>query len=1072
MLEISISESNARAEALGRFVRWLYRRYQKLDLVEMANLPDPIELRQVFVPMRAGLEDLQEGEMGKNLGDIQKEELPGEDAWDLLARDPFVLLSGRPGSGKTTLVQAIVAELCGDRPSRFREATRAVPIPLILRSLGSLERVRTLDDLLDLWWPLQVEQAERDKMPLDSDRLRERLFPGSGSPEVPVLLLFDGIDEIGGREIRQQLLNIAAGAGDRGYRVVVTGRPTGYGGLLDYALRKGAVPLKGRGDALGSGSVPVLHYLLPFAWPQIERFIQSWYGLRDEWERQRQQGIHRFLGHLADRGRPHLLSLARRPIFLTLMALVHCTQNQMPEGRPLLYRQIIDLYLERQERHRQRHWSVDGMPMPHWPSTETRLVLGHLAWRSQSRVVEDEDWEPERRRVVWDRDEVEGVIRSQIERRLGRFDILQPADAPALVSYLLHPAGLLVEPAEAKIQFAHLSFQEYLCAWYLHEQGKVDEMRPYLKDNLFPYLDRPGWDEVGLLLLCIHAEETGRQGHFRLLRWLDLAQANHAALFIKALTGRELPFSVDERLAWLPIAFSCALIHPGWNFGQMLVQVQEWQQKAVSLLICLAKVGRAQQMWDQIRGSILGGLGRAEPPELTPKMEKRWLEPSNDESWSVSYGGVEAQIHSFLKLCNAGWFKAIIPPQPITEAALESALVECIEGHLAEVGPGLLWARENDIPYTTTAGQELDVILPEYGSLWRSVTRQIPVDGWLLQKLWCSKGFRMLPIPSVLLTIFPKEQLGSRNILALLLYQAQVLLESIADEHTYKKWGEMLSFPSIEPRVLSGALSLALLRRRLPLSFSGSSLSMLQVLSPSLSRSMDLVQLRPMMRMQLFSQWLWQSLRQSEVQLQPMAHSFGQSLLGLESLGLSKATKDAMVHFLTMHKEPSWEDLYEEPLSRLAVYGIRAAAFEWFAEQSRDPELMRRRGLLPGEPLPSALELLDKAGVPFTIQLRRNWLALREWLRDGDAILEFAFPGGLPKAERELLVADLAILQRQPWSPDLAVEALLADWPEEQPARNIRLDAADRAICQACQEALESWEKPKKRKSKGKGLKN
>jgi predicted NACHT family NTPase len=84
---------------------------------------------------------------------------------------------------------------------------------------------------------------------------------------------------------------------------------------------------------------------LPFTRPQIETFIEKWYQLRPEWLHQRERGIKDFLGALHDAQRPHLLSLARRPIFLALMALVHCTRNEMPHGRAALYEAIIDLYL-------------------------------------------------------------------------------------------------------------------------------------------------------------------------------------------------------------------------------------------------------------------------------------------------------------------------------------------------------------------------------------------------------------------------------------------------------------------------------------------------------------------------------------------------------------------------------------------------------------------------------------------------------------------------------------------------------------------------------------------------------
>ncbi|MEA2693079.1 MAG: hypothetical protein QOJ16_2466, partial [Acidobacteriota bacterium] len=128
----------------------------------------------------------------------------------------------------------------------------------------------------------------------------------------------------------------------------------------------------------------------------------------------------------------------------------------MPDGRPLLYKRIVDLYLERQERHRQRKWTTAGSPMPHWPEAEVRLTLAHLAWQSQSIGSHvKEARQEEARRVVWERDKMEEALFRQISEGPGRFAGLTVDDVPAFVDYFLHPAGLLVEPEERKIQFAH-----------------------------------------------------------------------------------------------------------------------------------------------------------------------------------------------------------------------------------------------------------------------------------------------------------------------------------------------------------------------------------------------------------------------------------------------------------------------------------------------------------------------------------------------------------------------------------------------------------------------------------------
>ncbi len=76
-------------------------------------------------------------------------------------------------------------------------------------------------------------------------------------------------------------------------------------------------------------------------------------------------------------------------------------------------------------------------------------------------------------------------------------------------------------------------------------------------------------------------------------------------------------------------------------------------------------------------------------------------------------------------------------------------------------------------------------------------------------------------------------------------------------------------------------------------------------------------------------------------------------------------------------------------------------------------------------------------------------------------ILGFVFPEGLPRATRKLLLADLKVLRGQPWSPRSAVEAVLADWPADQPERDISLEAGERALVSALQAALAELETPR-----------
>ena len=139
----------------------------------------------------------------------------------------------------------------------------------------------------------------------------------------------------------------------------------------------------------------------------------------------------------------------------------------------------------------------------------------------------------------------------------------------------------------------------------------------------------------------------------------------------------------------------------------------------------------------------------------------------------------------------------------------------------------------------------------------------------------------------------------------------------------------------------------------------------------------------------------------------------------------------------------------------LETFGYRFAALDWFAEQAKDPDLMRRRGLRPGQPLPPGLGLFDATGRIREQLQRESLVRLRAWLGDDDAVLGWFFPEGLSAEDDKDLREQLHILHHyqrpdgghgQPWSPIAALDAVLADWPEDLPTREVTLAAAERDL--------------------------
>jgi len=143
---------------------------------------------------------------------------------------------------------------------------------------------------------------------------------------------------------------------------------------------------------------------------------------------------------------------------------------------------------------------------------------------------------------------------------------------------------------EQQIQFAHLSFQEFLAAEHIHSQMLGNQPYKEFEQHICQVLDKAGWQEVALLLLALRQDKLKpTPAHFDILAQLDLANLQQAQLLIEAILGQALSLDIRDRQDSLGLIVIAALLHPE---ADLLTQVQnypELKQQGLNLLEKLFK---------------------------------------------------------------------------------------------------------------------------------------------------------------------------------------------------------------------------------------------------------------------------------------------------------------------------------------------------------------------------------------------------------------------------------------------------------------------------------------------------
>ncbi len=390
----------------------------------------------------------------------------------LRATHKLVIL-GDPGTGKTTLLQfltVICAEGRAGAELNFTAPDGGSPLPIFvsLREYAAELNKRDGDySLLDF---LHSQAHERLHLRLPPTFFTDALTNGR------CLVCLDGLDEVWTagqrRDVTDAVHTLASRFGRN--RFLVTSRVAGY---QEAALDR-------RDWQHGT--------VLPLTDDDIRLFVQKWYAARETDPALRERATDDLIAILEHEA--HIRDLARNPLLLTIIALVHRVEADLPHERAQLYEKCVRALIETWDS--AKNLSLADKQRPFYKMR--RRLLERLAF-----WLHEHSDEPGKLQVIrWGDLKLRLAHFMQAMPRLGLADDWDAAseEADALIRLVRGRTGLLIESGDRLFTFPHLTFQEYLAACDIKNRsiaGGTDQ----IWQEIWPRLHDAHWREPILLLI-------------------------------------------------------------------------------------------------------------------------------------------------------------------------------------------------------------------------------------------------------------------------------------------------------------------------------------------------------------------------------------------------------------------------------------------------------------------------------------------------------------------------------------------------------------------------------------------
>lgn len=317
------------------------------------------------------------------------------------------------------------------------------------------------------------------------------------------ILILDGLDEIYDLKDRRKAKSVIEHFADTfpHCRILVTCRSAAYRHNPSWRLS----------DRFKTAE------LAPYTWDQVSQYIRNWYSSTAD-NRPYVLGGQEVAHNNAKKSAINLIqtfksnanlwSLARQPLLLALMVLIHEENRHLPRNRAELYEKTVNLL------HR---WNPPEEDDP------LAVKLQALDYQRVGEVLQLTAFKAQRDRARY-KDAEASIRRPELIEQLVKGDgpdHLLGADVGDVLEYLATRNGILVADSKDSYQFLHLSIREYLAACALIEQydeiTMPSDMKPVGETWEFPEnirallsKDPYRWREVALFCGSILGNDRGQ----------------------------------------------------------------------------------------------------------------------------------------------------------------------------------------------------------------------------------------------------------------------------------------------------------------------------------------------------------------------------------------------------------------------------------------------------------------------------------------------------------------------------------------------------------------------------------